>query len=94
MIINSADEKNELKKRALKDKVQHMMSRTEELKQIVRSKLKANAKESPSSKFLHDIEYIDETSTDYLKRLFEDQPAIVAALESGCTAEYMVINSS
>ncbi|GAU96673.1 hypothetical protein RvY_08087-2 [Ramazzottius varieornatus] len=89
LVVALTYEKNEVKKKALKDKVQRMMNRTEELKQKVRSKRKVSTEQSPSSTFLHDIEYIDETSTDYLKRIFEDQPAIVAALESGCTAEYM-----
>ncbi|OQV11426.1 Serine/threonine-protein kinase ULK3 [Hypsibius exemplaris] len=80
-------EQNDAKKRSLKEKVQSYMARTEELKRIIKKDKQAASVAVACSS--NDIEYIDESSTDYLKRVFADQPAIVAALQSGCTAEYM-----
>lgn len=64
------------------------MARTAEIKSIMRKDGESTS--APNHSASHDIEFIDESSTDYLKRIFETEPAIVAALESGCTAEYMV----
>ncbi|XP_055343291.1 serine/threonine-protein kinase ULK3-like isoform X2 [Paramacrobiotus metropolitanus] len=78
-------ETDEAKKRTIKEKVQAYMARTEEIKKTIRAEGRLPLLSSPG----HDIEFIDENAMDYLKRVFETEPAIIAALESGSTAEYM-----
>ena len=82
----SSDEQDESKKKLLKEKVQGHMARTEELKRLIKKPTSVTVASSNNDL----MEFIDESQTDYLKRIFADQAVVIAALESGCTAEYMV----